>query len=87
MPFILNSFVASHDVRCYKALVLLRDCNEKDIKINPSKMKILYPNLGYNSFNNFHYKILFIKYLYAKTSFCSDHEVAPKVIIRLKIAK
>jgi len=48
-------------------------------------MIILCPSLAYKSFSNFYQEMLFVNNLYTKTSFCSDHEVAPKVIIRLKM--
>jgi len=68
-------------------LALQRDCNEKDIKIDPSKMKILYTNLGYNFFNIFHCKMLIVNNLYTNAKFCGDHEVAPKIIIRVNLDK
>jgi len=48
-------------------------------------MKYYTSNLNYNSFNNFYYKMLLINNLYTNKSCCDDHEVAPKVIIRVKL--
>ena len=50
-------------------------------------MKILYPNLGYNFFNIFHCKMLIVNNLYTNAKFCGDHEVAPKIIIRVNLDK
>ena len=46
-------------------------------------MIILCFSLGDKSFSNFYHEMLFVNNLYTKISFCSDHEVVPKVIIRV----
>lgn len=37
------------------------------------------------SFDNFQYNILFVNNLYTIAIFFGDHEVAPKVILRIKL--